>query len=56
MDMHDSEICLRCVMDYFHCNEEMARIIIKSSKENGEFSTIKNMCMMRPDGKENNDE
>lgn len=38
----------RCVMSYFSCDKKMAEIIIKSSKENGEFERIKNMCTMAP--------
>lgn len=39
---------LRTVMNYFHCNEHMAEIIIKSSQENGELDRIKNMCTLAP--------
>lgn len=39
---------IRCVMNYFSCNKKMAETIIKSSKENGEFEKITNMCMIAP--------
>lgn len=39
---------IRCVMNYFSCNKKMAETILRSSKQNGEFEKIKNMCLMSP--------
>lgn len=32
------------VMQYFSCDKEMAELIIKSYKANGELTTIQNLC------------
>ncbi len=37
---------IRCIMNYFSCNQKMAETIIEASKENGEFESIKNMCLL----------
>lgn len=39
---------VRLVMQRFSCNEKVAEAILKSSKENGEFDGIKNMCLQAP--------
>lgn len=32
------------VMAYFSCNKDMARTIIRASKQNGEFESIVHIC------------
>lgn len=44
MDEKDAKKYVRCVMDYFKCNEKMANTILQSSIKNGEFNSITNMC------------
>lgn len=39
---------VRLVMQRFSCSQQVAEAILKSSKENGEFEGIKNMCIVAP--------
>lgn len=44
MNDAQSKAVIRSVMQYFHCNEEVATKIIECSQQNGEYTKIMNMC------------
>lgn len=42
--IQEKDMFVPCVMAYFSCNKEMAQTIIKSSKTNGDFESLKRIC------------
>lgn len=42
--IQEKDVFVPCVMAYFSCDKEMAKTIIKSSKANGDYESLKKIC------------